>query len=196
MSDRRDSLSPTAVLLLGAHRPGEPAYHSWALGLPRSPNGLGPIDEAYDELVERGLLEPAGLPVPVLPGVIRDSFILPAAGENRLAGVEEPAEVVDFLPRDYPGAPASVDLPAEFLPSVDMPAGLTARPATVAASWSFRQAVRVGLGLGVGFWAVGLAVLGVVSLAVSLSSGPDRAPTIPVVAPAGGPLAAASTAPR
>src|SRR3954454_3753224 len=152
MSDRRDSLSPTAVLLLGAHLPGEPAYHSWALGLPRSPNGLGPIDEAYHELVDRGLLEPAGLPVPVLPGVIRDTFILPAPESDRPAPAEEPpAEPVDLLPRDYPGAPASVDLPAaHFLPSLALPAALPPRPPAAAAPLSFRQAVRLGLGLGVG----------------------------------------------
>jgi hypothetical protein len=179
MSDRRESLSPTAVLLLGNHRPGEPAYHSWALGLPKSPNGLEPIDAAYAELMDRGLLQPSGLPVPVLPGVIRDAFILPAAGSDpawRSADHvedESPDAREDFLPREGPGEPASVDLPAADLPaSVDLPAalanGLRPEPAR---PLSFAQAVRVGLGLGIGFWAAGLAGLGIVVLAMSLVGG-------------------------
>ncbi|MBO0698967.1 MAG: hypothetical protein J2P46_11280, partial [Zavarzinella sp.] len=157
MSDRRKALSPTAVLLLGNHRPGEPAYHSWALGVPNSPNGLDPIDAAYAELMDRGLLQPAGMPVPVLPGVLRDTFILPAAnpdpawGPSKDGADRSPGAREDFLPREGPGEPVSVDLPAPENPpeSVDLAAALATgfRP-EAARPLSFGQAVRVGLGLG------------------------------------------------
>ena len=44
-------LSATATRLLRGHKPGHPAYLSWALGPPRSESALIAIDAAYAELV-------------------------------------------------------------------------------------------------------------------------------------------------
>lgn len=183
MSDRRTALSPIASLLLHRHEPGEPGYHSWALGLLGSPDGLEPIDAAYTELVDRGLLEAAGLPVPVLPGVLRDAFVLaPPARSELPADAEGPSP--DILPRDCPGEPSSVDLPVfdSLSASVDLPTVLPAESGPgPARAWSFRQSVRVGIGVGIGFWLVGLAGLASAFLVLSLLgwSPPAASPTGP-----------------
>ena len=79
---RLPDLSPTARRLLRAHRPGVPAYLSWALGPVRAAAGLAPIDAAYAELVAAGLMAPTEVPLTVLPGEVRHPFTLTAAGDR------------------------------------------------------------------------------------------------------------------
>jgi hypothetical protein len=75
-------LSATAIRLLGSHKPGIAAYLSWALGPLRNRDGLAPIDRAYADLVDSGLLTPSEATLSVLPGVTRSALVLTEAGEK------------------------------------------------------------------------------------------------------------------
>jgi hypothetical protein len=75
-------LSPTALRLFARHKPGIPAYLSWALGPLLNRDGLAPLDRAYAELIGAGLLKPSEATLSVLPGVTRPAFLLTEAGER------------------------------------------------------------------------------------------------------------------
>lgn len=76
-------LTPTAARVLRAQTPGRAAYMSWALGPPRAPADLAPIDAAYAELVVYGLAVAADRgAVAVLPGADRRPFVLTPDGER------------------------------------------------------------------------------------------------------------------
>ena len=76
------ALSPTARKLMRAHRPGVPAYLSWALGPVKSAAALAPIDAAYAELAAAGMMAAGQVPMAVLPGQVRYPFTLTAAGDR------------------------------------------------------------------------------------------------------------------
>jgi hypothetical protein len=75
-------ISATAAHLLHRHKPGQPAYLSWALGPPRNAEALTVIDDAYSELVEAGLMEAQETTMLVLPGVSRSPLVLTREGEQ------------------------------------------------------------------------------------------------------------------
>jgi hypothetical protein len=73
-------ISATAAHLLHRHKPGQPAYLSWALGPPNNAEALNAIDDAYSELVEAGLMEAQETMMLVLPGATRCPFVLTRQG--------------------------------------------------------------------------------------------------------------------
>ena len=75
-------LSTNAVRILRGHRPGVPAYLSWALGPIRESAGLVPVDAAYTELAAAGLLTAGEPTLAVLPGEVRAPFTLTADGDR------------------------------------------------------------------------------------------------------------------
>jgi len=79
---RLPKLSANAVRILRAHRPGVPAYLSWAFGPIRGPAGLVPVDAAYVELATAGLVDAGERTLSVLPGEVRASFTLTADGDR------------------------------------------------------------------------------------------------------------------
>jgi hypothetical protein len=81
-SARLPDLSPTARKLLRSHRPGLPAYLSWALGPVKTTAGLVQIDAAYAELVAAELVTASEVPIAVLAGEARHPFTLTAAGDR------------------------------------------------------------------------------------------------------------------
>ena len=77
---RLPAVSPTARRLMRAHRPGDPAYLSWALGPVETAAALAPIDAAYADLVGAGLMAASEVAMTVLPGEVRHPLTLTAAG--------------------------------------------------------------------------------------------------------------------
>jgi hypothetical protein len=75
-------LPPDALRILRGHRPGVPAYLSWALGPISAAADLGPIDRAYADLAARGLVVAGEASLSVLPGERRSPFVLTAEGDR------------------------------------------------------------------------------------------------------------------
>ena len=82
MKSRLPRLSPTTLRVLRGHRPGVPAYLSWAFGPVKAPDGLVAVDAAYADLVARGLVVAGQSTVEVLPGEVRSPFLLTAEGDR------------------------------------------------------------------------------------------------------------------
>ncbi len=75
-------LSPATLRVLRGHRPGVPAYLSWAFGTVNVPAGLAPVDAAYSELVARGLVVAGEPSLVVFPGEVRAPYLLTPEGER------------------------------------------------------------------------------------------------------------------
>jgi hypothetical protein len=75
-------LPPDVLRILRGHRPGIPAYLSWALGPISAAADLVPIDRAYADLLARGLVTAGDKTLSVLPGEVRTPFVLTAEGDR------------------------------------------------------------------------------------------------------------------
>jgi len=76
-------LSPMAQALLRGHQPNAAAYLNYeALGGTFRESDLKLVDAAYEELVRSGLMERTAGTYTVLPGVVRQPFVLTASGKD------------------------------------------------------------------------------------------------------------------